>query len=56
VIETPNLFLLYHGAHEYQIIPKRAFTSPEDMAMFHRLLAERIGDRREGGFPVQLGG
>jgi hypothetical protein len=40
--ETKNLFLTYQTKDVVGIVPKRAFSSPEDVAQFRRLLASKL--------------
>ena len=44
VIESKELFLLIHSAskNSFQIIPKRAFTSPEDEKVFREILDAKL--------------
>ena len=41
-LETKNLFILYEGKYLFKIIPKRAFSSDEDLQNFRILLKRNI--------------
>ena len=51
-IETPNTFLLFVVARSAHVIPKRAFTSPQDLEAFRNFAAANIGSQPIG-FPVE---
>jgi hypothetical protein len=58
-LETETLFLLYETAAVFHIIPKRAFTEPEQLQHFLALLTTQIPSgvvipHPPGGFPVML--
>lgn len=40
--ETKNLFLTYQSKDVVGMVPKRAFSSPEDIAQFRNFLASRL--------------
>jgi hypothetical protein len=40
--ETKNLFLLYQTKDYAGVVPKRAFSSPEQLAEFRNLIAQRV--------------
>ena len=46
-LETPRLFVLYHGPRAFRPIPKRAFTNDADLREFRALLEEKIGVYRD---------
>ena len=50
--ETPNLFLLYTSDHVIQSVPKRAFSSEEDLRWFRELVRRTIAERPAPAFPV----
>jgi hypothetical protein len=35
-------FILYHGTNSFTVIPKRVFETPEQLALFERLISEKI--------------
>jgi hypothetical protein len=39
-------FVFYYGTHSFSIIPKRVFTSSEQLAVFERLVSEKIPNIR----------
>jgi len=40
--ETKNLFLTYQSKDMVGMVPKRAFSNPEDIAQFRNLLASKL--------------
>lgn len=40
--ETPRLFLLYTGKHQFFVVPKRSFEAPGQLEAFRGLLRDRI--------------
>jgi hypothetical protein len=50
--ETTNLFVLYPTQYTLEIVPKRAFASPDDIQAFRAFLQERIAPPTRHAFPV----
>lgn len=44
-VETPNLFVLYVSENAIEMIPKRAFGSPEEVAAFREFITGKISPR-----------
>lgn len=40
--ETKNLFLIHQTRDVVGIVPKRAFSSPDDIVQFRNLLAQKV--------------
>ncbi|NET04958.1 MAG: YcxB family protein [Merismopedia sp. SIO2A8] len=41
-VETKNLFIIYSSKLTFNIVPKRAFVSREDLAQFRELLLAQV--------------
>jgi hypothetical protein len=49
--ESKHLFMLYLSTRMFRVIPKRAFTSTEQMEEFRRLIAQHIPPRQKRWVP-----
>jgi hypothetical protein len=56
IVVGETLLLLYTGTQMYQIVPRRAFVSNEQLEEFVRAVQTHVPDRRAGAFPVITGG
>ena len=50
--ETANVFLLYISYISFEMVPKRAFTSPQQLEYFRQFVARAIGEQHRGFDPV----
>jgi hypothetical protein len=50
--ETPNVFLLYISYMSFEMVPKRALLSPQQLEYFRTFIARTIGEHRRGFEPV----